>query len=166
MKRSVVPAQITTVEDRIFGGLSPQQLVLMLAPFCIGFLLYAVALPNFQLVFYKIAIVVSLETVGAVLSIRVKDRILLLWIITVARYNARPRYYLYNKQDAYLRDIEEPEEKAAKQEKPAAKQQLSVPDVPLADAVRIREAMSDPRAKLRFTTGKDGKLRVSIHEIK
>jgi hypothetical protein len=167
MKRSVVPAQITTVEDHIFGGLAPHQLVLMLSPLCFGFLMYAVAPPNFRLTLYKVGIAVVLEIVGATLSIRIKDKIVLLWLITILKYNLRPRYYLYNKNDAFLRaaTVDEPE-KAAKKEKALAATVPKLPTLALPDAVRVREIMTDPRADLRYITRKDGKLNVVIQEIK
>lgn len=167
MKRSVVPAQITTVEDRIFGGLAPHQLVLMLSPLCFGFLMYAVAPPNFHLTLYKIGIAVVLEVVGATLSIRIKDKIVLLWLITVLKYNLRPRYYLYNKNDSFLRPaiVDEPEKATKKVETPATAAP-KMPALALHDAVRVREIMADPRANLQYIARKDGKLNVVIQEIK
>lgn len=169
MKRSVVPAQITTVEDRIFGGLAPHQLVLMLAPLCFGFLMYAVMPPNFHLTPYKICVAVVLEIIGATLSIRIKDKIVLLWLITVLRYNLRPRYYLYNKNDTFLRPaiVDEAEIEAATEEKaPIAVSAPKMPSLALGDAIRVQEIMADPRANLRYITRKDGKLSVVIQEIK
>ncbi len=167
MKRSVVPAQITTVEDHIFGGLAPHQLVLMLSPLCFGFLMYAVMPPNFHLTLYKIGIAAALEIVGATLSIRVKDKIVLLWLITVLKYNLRPRYYLYNKNDNFLRAaaVDEPLETEDKEEAPAATTP-KMPALALHDTVRLGEIMADPRANLRYITRKDGKLSVVIQEIK
>lgn len=168
MKRSVVPAQITTVEDRIFGGLTPYQLILLLAPVCFGFILYVGFPPNLHLVIYKMCIMAVLELLGAALSIRVKDKILFLWVITVVRYNVRAQYYLYNKNDAYLRTIEpaEPKKVTAEKTSTKAKAEINVAKVGLPDAVKLQAVMSDPRAKLRYIAGKDGKLNVVIQEIK
>jgi hypothetical protein len=168
MKRSIVPAQITTVEDHIFGGLSPHQLVLVLSPLCIGFLAYAVLPPNLHLSLYKIILVVVLEALGAALSVRVKDKILLLWIVIILRYNLRPRYYVYNKNDAYLRDMVWSGVEATETTKSAQPKTIvpELPKLPLADVVRVRAIIDDPRSKLRFDTGKDGRLRVFIQEIK
>lgn len=169
MKRSIVPAQITTVEDQIVGGLSPQQLALLIFPFCLGFVAFAVMPPNFHLASYKIGIVVFLEVIGAALSIRVKEKMLLHWIITVVRYNVRPRYYVYDKNDSYLRDeipsgvkhADMPEQQIAVENSVVQQSKLK-----LADVVKLEEIMADPRANLRFKTGKDGKLNVVIQEIK
>ena len=129
--------------------------------------MYAVAPPNFHLTLYKIGIAVVLEIVGATLSIRIKDKIVLLWLITVLKYNLRPRYYLYNKNDTFMRPaiVDEPEKAAEKAAVPAAAAP-KVPTLALHDALRVREIMADPRANLQYIARKDGKLNVVIQEIK
>jgi hypothetical protein len=170
MKRSTVPAQITTVEDRIFGGLTPQQLALLMAPFLLGFVMFALMPPNFHLTPYKLTVVVALEVICAALSARIKDKILLYWLITIVQYNLRPRLYVFDKNDPFLRPTyESPKEDAkgaAKKKQDKAVKVAEVPRIALHDAVRAEAAMLDPRAKMRFETGKDGKLNVIIQEIK
>ena len=169
MKRSIVPAQVTTVEDRLVGGLTPHQLALLIGPFCFGFIAFAVMPPNFHLVLYKLVMVLILESIGAVLSIRIKGKILLLWIVTVARYNGRPRYYKYNKNDLFLRDtvsadaeVNEAGPGAVVETRPEKER----PPLDLADVVKVEALMENPDAKLRFITGKDGRLNVVIQEVK
>lgn len=167
MKRSTVPAQITTVEDTIIGNLTALQLVLLIFPICFGFISFAVLPPNFHFVLYKLVVMLVLLLIGAILQMRIKDKLLLIWIVTVIRYNVRPRYYIYNKNDAYGRDMMR-ETRAPKQQQtetlpaPAATKHLPIA---IPDAVKLEEIMSDPRAKLRFKAGKKG-LHVVINEIK
>ena len=171
MKRAIVPAQITTVEDRIVGGLTPYQLALLLLPLCTGFIAYALLPPNFHLVIYKLVGVIVLELIGATLAIRIKDRLLLFWLLIIGRYNARPRFYVYDKNDTFLRDLpteqaapaDEPEAVIVKDatQKPAARPHLGLPEI-----VKLEAIISDPRANLRFKAGKDGKLNAIITEIK
>lgn len=167
MKRSTVPAQITTVEDTIIGNLTALQLVLLVFPICFGFISFAVLPPNFHFVLYKMVAMLILLLIGAILQMRIKDKLLLMWIITVIRYNVRPRYYIYNKNDAYGRDMQH-EEKAepVKNTKPAnTPLTAKLPKIAIPEAVKLEEIMSDPRAKLRFKAGKKG-LHVVINEIK
>ena len=167
MKRSTVPAQITTVEDTIIGNLTALQLVLLVFPICFGFISFAVLPPNFHFVLYKLVAMLVLLLIGAILQMRIKDKLLLIWIITVIRYNVRPRYYIYNKNDAYGRDMEREDKKAAtKEAKPAELPAAAkLPRITIPEAVKLEEIMSDPRAKLRFKAGKKG-LHVVINEIK
>lgn len=166
MKRSIVPAQITTVEDRVLGNLTPYQAGLISLPLIFGVLFYATLPPHFHLKLYKIALIAGLELVGAILSIRVNDQMLIFWLMTRLRYNLRPRYYVYDKNDTYLRNISEfvpviAEKKVPKEKSVLAKlQEVAVPD-----AVRIEEIMADERVNLRFKTGKNGRLHVVANEI-
>lgn len=166
MKRSIVPAQITTVEDRVLGNLTPYQAALISLPLIFGVLFYAALPPHFHLKLYKIILIGGLELIGAILSIRVDDQMLVFWLITRLRYNLRPRYYVYDKNDTYLRNMSDftpvttedtnVEEAAAPSE---------VQEVTPKDAVRIEEIMADELVNLRFKTVK-GKLNVIANEIK
>lgn len=167
MKRSIVPAQITTVEDRVFGNLTPYQAGLISLPLIFGVLFYATLPPHFRLKLYKICIIAGLELIGTILSIRVNDQMLIFWLITRLRYNLRPRYYVYDKNDVYLRNI--PEFTPVMAEKRAAKDNAEpseIQEVAVHDAVRIEEIMADERVNLRFKTGKKGRLHVIANEIK
>lgn len=166
MKRSIVPAQITTVEDRVLGNLTPYQAGLISLPLVFGVLFYATLPPHFHLKLYKIAIIAGLELIGAILSIRKNDQMLIFWLITRLRYNLRPRYYVYDKNDAYLRNI--PEFGPVIAEKKASKEVVKpteTKEVTVHDAVRIEAIMSDERVNLRFKT-RNGRLHVVANEIK
>jgi len=166
MKRSIVPAQITTVEDRVLGNLTPYQAGLISLPLIFGVLFYATLPPHFHLKLYKICIIAGLELIGAILSIRVDDQMLIFWLITRLRYNLRPRYYVYDKNDSYLRDM--PDFNPVIVEKKATSEvaeSSEVQEVAVSDAVRIEEIMADERVNLRFKT-RNGRLHVVANEIK
>src|SRR6266487_1064357 len=97
MKSSIVPAQITTVEDKVAGNLSLSQLLLLAAPVFIGSAIYIIFPPSLGAAAYKLAIVTIIGVIFGLLAIRIKGRIMLLWVITIARYNLRPRHYIYDK---------------------------------------------------------------------
>jgi hypothetical protein len=166
MTSVAVPAQITTVEDKVFAGLTPLQLGLMTTPLCIGFLAYAAMPPSFSMVLYKLIGVILLEVIGLAASIRIKDQILVKWIVIKMRYNLRPRYYVYNKNDAYLRESVKPASATPKEVlEPVRITTASKPQLDIAQVVKIESIMADPRAKMRFVMGKEG-TSVVIHEIK
>ena len=167
MKRSIVPAQITTVEDRVLGNLTPYQAGLISLPLIFGVLFYATLPPHFHLKLYKICLIAGLELTGAILSIRVNDQMLIFWLITRLRYNLRPRYYVYDKNDTYLRDMNviapvKAEKKSVREDAAPAE----IQDVTVHDAVRIEEIMADERVNLRFKTTRNGRLHVVANEIK
>lgn len=54
MRASIVPSQITTVEDKIIGSLSVKQAILIIFPVLIGFLAMLLSPPFGRLVFYKV----------------------------------------------------------------------------------------------------------------
>jgi hypothetical protein len=169
MKTALVPAQITTVEDKIVAGMTAYQLVLVVAPLCAGFLAYAALPPNLHMALYKIGVVAVLEVVGLALSIQIRGRMVARWLVMILRYNARPRYYVYNKNDAYLRVISGHSDTTATDLELKEKVTPNVktkPELTVAQMVQAESIMADPRAKLRFVKGKDGKLNAVINEIK
>jgi hypothetical protein len=167
MKRSIVPAQITTVEDKVLGNLSPMQAGLI--SLVIGVLFYVVLPKHFHFETYKLALLLGLELIGATLSIRINDQMLAFWLAMRLQYNLRPRYYIYNKNDTYLRNIPtEPEAPATSNVKDQSSTKHAVlPKMPVSAAVRMEEIMADASVNLRLRTGKNGKgLYVIANEIK
>ena len=167
MKRSIVPAQITTVEDRVLGNLTPYQAALISLPLVFGVVFYAMLPPHFHLKMYKVGIIAGLELIGAILSIRVNDQMLIFWLITRLKYNLRPRYYIYDKNDMYLRKIPSDLDvvTAKKPEQKTTSPTEDVPNIKLSTAVRIQELMADERVNLRIKASK-GMLNVVANEIK
>jgi hypothetical protein len=169
MKTTTVPAQITTVEDKIAGNLTWQQMVLLASPIFIDFALYAALPTMLKLNAYKLIIMALVTTVAGLLAIRVKNKILLVWAITIFNYNARPRYYVLNKNNIYLRaqgavlssSPKLPTAQATHQTIPQSLTQLSEEDV-----LRLEHILASPSANLSFATSKKGGLSVSISEIK
>src|SRR5674476_179344 len=106
MKTAIVPAQITTIEDKVVGNLSLSQLLLLAAPIFVGSAIYIIFPPNMGAALYKAILVTIIAVAFALLAIRVRGRILLLWVVTIGRYNLRNRYYVFDKNDPYLRDTD------------------------------------------------------------
>ncbi|OGL21755.1 hypothetical protein A2707_00140 [Candidatus Saccharibacteria bacterium RIFCSPHIGHO2_01_FULL_45_15] len=169
MKTAIVPAQVTTVEDKVAGNLNLTQLVLIASPVFLGGVLYALLPPSFEIATYKIVAMTTLFCVFALLAIRIKERLLLMWLVIFFRYNSRPRYYILDKNDLYLRDI------ATKSDEPIVIEAASLPEgaiqsllpqLDTAERARFEAMLSNPNAKLSLMTNKKGMLYVSITEIK
>ena len=168
MKVTVVPAQITTVEDRVAGNLGMSQMILFAIPIFGGSALFAGLPPVMGGALYKYIVIGVVALISCILAIRIKGRILLLWLLLIMRYNLRPAYYLYDKHSLVFRDI-------AAQVKEIAPKTVSVkkkakthtlPHISTTDAARIMSLIENPAANLRFEANKRGGLYVRITEIK
>ena len=168
MKSTVVPAQITTVEDKIAGNLSVTQLMLVIAPVLLTGLTFTILPPMLQLTAYKMVVVALFGLACTTLAIRIKGELILNWIITIAKYNLRPTIHVLNKNDNYLRNIEIPITSVSVETPEVTvpiKRLPSLIQLATAELVRLESAIVDPRSKFQLLVKKGG-LHVSIHEIK
>ena len=167
MRSTVVPAQITTVEDKIAGSLGLTQLILLTVPVFGGSALFVFLPPFFNYAVYKVVLITCFAALCALLAIRIKGRILLFWLIALLRYNLRPRYYVFNKNDTHLRETtqvikERPATEPVQAEKKAFPQS---PQLSTAELVKIDSIISNPQANLHFKTNRKGELSVYITEV-
>jgi hypothetical protein len=166
MKQTIVPAQVTTVEDRIAGNLSMSQLALLIAPLFVDSLFYMVLPRPMHFSFYKAVLMALSAVLCCLAAIRVRGKILLLWAVTVARYNVRPKYYLYNKNSLAGREQYEhltQEIEAATQDTPFEKI-ARLPRLALADKAKIEALLLNPAAKVSYEMTK-GRLHVRFTEV-
>lgn len=169
MRTTTVPSQVTTVEDRVAGRLGLSQLLLLVTPIFGGSAIFVLLPPFFSYATYKVVLIMCVASINALLAIRIKGKILLFWVVTLLRYNMRPRYYLFNKNSAHTRDvvtaIETEENEAEETETQTA---IPVPKLNLttAERVRIEGLIANPAANMHFTTNKKGELRVHLTEVK
>lgn len=167
MKTTVVPAQITTVEDKVAGSLSFTQLILLTIPVFLNGAVFILFPPLFNLTPLKFAIGMTLAFCCFIMAFRIRGKLILQWIIVLARYNNRPTYYIYNKNDLYLRDATLVKQTDAKTEVEVTRRTAKprFKPIPTPELVRIETAVSDPRSNFHFEATKGGS-RVLIHEIK
>lgn len=164
MKQTVVPAQITTIEDKISGRLSFQQLMLLAGAIFLDFTVYAALPSSMHLSMYKLALLLSITVTACLSAVRIKGKILLSWVITIARYNNRPRRFIFNKNDNYMRyeligpEVpEKPAEATAKEPIKAAK------SLSERDRLKLNELLA--RSAVRYSIKKRG-LHVHISQVK
>ena len=168
MKTAIVPAQITTIEDKITGNLSLSQLVLLATPAFIAAAIYIVLPPNLKFVGYKLALVAVSSIVISSLAVRIRGKLVLHWLLAMARFNLRPRYYVFNKNDLHLR-LKEAAVKASEPEQPSTAKQAdttSIHDISTADRVSIESLLANPNATMHFKSDKRGGLHVVITEVR
>jgi len=104
MKNTIIPAQVTTVEDTIAGNLTLTQILLLLAPVLVTTAIYTVLPQRLAFTPYKIPLMVLFSLVFGVLSLKVKGKLILNWLVILTAYALRPHLYLYDKNTLYARE--------------------------------------------------------------
>lgn len=168
MKTTIVPAQITTVEDKITAHLSFTQLLLLVVPVFIGGALFIFLPPFANYALYKLGLALLVALICITLAIRVKERLVLEWIGILSRYNLRPKHYFFNKNSAYLRDIPKIVNVAEKDQETIVKAKTKKEQyrsVKLNKLVTVESAMADPDAEFHFRVNKKGVLHAHIKEV-
>jgi hypothetical protein len=167
MKMTVVPAQVTTVEDRIIGTLGFSQILLLIVPVFASAGIFTLLPPFMGSAIYKYVVMGVVAMIFCILAIRIKGKIVAFWLVTILRYNLRPKYYLSNKNVVALRENypirkeqQEPEKTSPKATKKIARHQLDIPAT-----AKVLATLENPAARVRFETGKKGNLHVRLTEI-
>lgn len=169
MRTTVIPAQITTVEDKIAGNLNLTQILILMAPIFWTTIVYSLFFPVMRLAWYKIPLILVVLLICLILSLRVKGKIILDWLIVLLKYNIRPKYYLYNKNDTYLRtlDLSVFEKKPIKLLKvKAVKEEVkqTLPKFSIGDFVKIENLLGNPKYTISYKSGKRGGLSVAFEQ--
>ena len=165
MKTTVVPAQITTVEDRIAGSLTFVQIVLMIIPLLTSTALYVILPLRMHFNLTK-GILIALQFIffdG--LAIRFRGRILAEWLVIFLRYKTRPRRYIFTKNDMAARngyikideDIEQIVEEKQEEMRIASEDILAT-----AEKIKIEQLLKDPLMSLSFKIAKKGGIDVTL----
>ncbi len=167
MKTTVVPAQITTVEDKIAGNLNFTQLLLLIAPIFLGGAVYAFMPPVISYTLPKTVIVILLALICITLAIRIKGHLILEWIGIKSRYNLRPKRYVYNKNDIFLRKVEQNNADTKPKKAQIKKTKIKLePRTALPKLIQIEHMITDPKSDFHFKANRKGGLSVHIKEVK
>lgn len=164
MKTTVVPAQITTVEDRIAGNLNFPQIILLVFSLIIGAAIYAVFPPNIHLSAAKIVLIVLQFAVFGGLAIRYNGKILAEWLTIYMRYHFRPRIYIFSKNDCVEREVIMPEiEKTAA--KPVIAAKVARKNKEVADQIDGRSLIDESAFAMSIRPSKKGGMDVVLREL-
>ncbi len=168
MRSQVIPAQITTVEDKIAGNFSLTQIMLLLLPVLIASFIYAFLPPSMNFVIYKLVLAGIFAVLSITLAIRIKGRIIASWLVVLFRYNLRPKYYVYSKNSVTQRKIIKPKLEKVVEEKDfdvieTNKTKTLTPS--LKDLLQINHILNTTDFNLIYRTGKKGGLNVAFEKI-
>lgn len=167
MRTTIVPAQVTTVEDKITGNLGLSQLVLLVLPVFGGSALFVALPPFFSYATYKVVLIVCFAVLCGVLAIRIKGKIILMWLAVIIRFNVRPRYYLFDKKSTYLREEPVAKEIVEKEDAVKAKpKQKHMPKLSIDQLVEVEKLLTNPEANLHLRANRKGELSVHFTEVK
>jgi hypothetical protein len=164
MKSVPVPAQVTTIEDRIAGKLTLQQVVILVSALLMDFIVFAIFPSALKINFIKLLIITLITTFFSISSLRLKEKLVIYWVVLIIKYLARPRYYVYDKNDYYLRQNPatlDPENlKVTKPNKHPLPKKMNINTE---DHLRIIQLISSDFLQLKFSKRK-GALNVSVTE--
>jgi len=104
----------------------------------------------------------------ASLAIRIKTKTLLVWLVTITRYRLRERYYIFDKNNDYLRGLEltspsitdETETNVRKKDSKKIIRELIEEDY-----IKLEHILTNSSANLTFTSDRKGVLHVSFTEV-
>lgn len=167
MKTTVVPAQITTVEDRIAGNFTFIQIFLLIVALIVGTIIYAITPPQMKLGSIKLSVIVFQFLVFGGLAIRINGKIVADWLVTYVRYSKRPRYYVFTKNDELSREkyiaTKEPKVVTGEQKQVA---KSVAPSIPADEQARVTKLLTNPTVTVSFELAKKGGIDVSLTPVK
>ena len=86
MRTSIIPAQITTVEDKIAGNLNMTQIGILMVPVFLGTAIYCFFPPFMHFAIYKVVVVAFIVIVALLLALRIKGKVVLNWLVILLRF--------------------------------------------------------------------------------
>jgi hypothetical protein len=109
MRTTIIPAQITTVEDKIAGSLNMTQILILMFPVLWTAIVYLIFYPAMKLTLYKLPVISVVAVICVILILRIKDKIIAEWLGVLLKFRLRPKYYLFNKNNLTERTIDIPD---------------------------------------------------------
>ncbi|HSX47555.1 MAG TPA: PrgI family protein [Patescibacteria group bacterium] len=104
MIETIVPAQVTTVEDKVAANLTVKQLFILIIATITDLLIFILIPTYFKLTIFKICLILSLSLIALVAILKIKDDLVLNWLILLSKYYLRPKIIIYTKKDICFRE--------------------------------------------------------------
>lgn len=167
MRSTVVPAQITSVEDRIAGNFTFAQILLLIAALLVGTGMYVGIAPQTDLTTIKTILIVMQFLFFGGLAIRYNGKILAQWLVVYFAFYRRPRFYIFTKNDSAHRTIVLPEVQKEELVIPTATKLEHVrPQLSFAEQMRVDQLLESESLTLSFELAKKGGIDVSLTPLK
>ena len=166
MRTNIIPAQITTVEDKIAGNLNLTQIAILMTPVFLGTGVYCFFPPSMHFSIYKVIIVAFVLIVALLLSLRIKGKVVVNWLGMLFKFNLRPKFYIFNKNDLYQRELYLPTIIKPDQNAVLVKEVKATSTFISKDLLRIKKYLKNPKYALNLTPKKRGGFYVVLNENK
>ncbi|MDO8669673.1 MAG: PrgI family protein [Candidatus Buchananbacteria bacterium] len=168
MRTTVVPAQITTVEDRIAGSLTFAQIVLLVIPLFISAAIYVIFPPKMHFGVTKLVFIGLQYLFFGGLAIRFRGKIVADWLIIYLRFLFRPRKYIFIKNDLTGRDSSMQMLSSSNVSKKPIKEKTKKTYETLApsEETHINQLLENPSLSLSLKLAKKGGIDVSLKSNK
>lgn len=167
MKTTIVPAQITTVEDRIAGNFTFAQIVILIIPLLIGTAVYVIAPPKLHFGVTKFIFIGLQYLFFGGLAIRLRGKIIADWLIIYLRFLFRPRKYIFTKNDLIAREAIFQSTKSKKVLKRQVKQnRIPYENLAPQEQIQINRLLENPKLTFSVKLAKKGGIDVSLKNIK
>lgn len=157
MRTTIIPAQITTVEDKIAGSLNMTQILIMMFPVLWTALVYILLFPSMKLTSFKLVLIIFATATSGILALRIKDKIVAEWLGVLLKYRLRPKYYLFNKNDLTNRTLDIPElpvEYVAVKKKAKKSVRNENFDLDILDQVKLEHLINSGKVALTYQFSK------------
>jgi len=153
MRTTIIPAQITTVEDKVAGSLNMTQVLILMTPILWTAIVYILLTPSMRLTSLKLVLIIISTTISGILALRIKDKIVAEWLGVLLKYRLRPKYWLYNKNDTTNRTIDIPDiPDIALVSRKLSKKNVSKhkTEINISDLVRFEQLIDSGKVAVRY----------------
>ena len=157
MRTTIIPAQITTVEDKIAGSLNMTQVLILMAPILWTAIIYILLTPSMKLTSLKLTLIIMSTALSSILALRIKDKIVAEWLGVLLKYRLRPKYYLFNKNDLTNRTLDIPElpiEYVASKKQAKKPVRAKTTEIELSDLIKFEHLVSSGKVALHYQLSK------------
>jgi len=170
MRTTVIPAQVTTIEDKIAGNLNLTQILILMVPVFWATIVYTLFAPSMRLALYKFPIILVVLFICLILSLRIKGKVVLDWLFVLFRYHLRPKLYCFDKNDGYLRTLDLPvfENKPVKLlDRKVVKNEVKIITAKfnLGDVIKLDNLLVSPKYTVSYKSGRKGGINVAFEKI-
>ncbi len=167
MKTTVVPAQVTTVEDKIAGNFTFPQIVILIIALLVGTAIYILIPPKTNFTVGKLILILMQLAFFGGLAIRYKDKIIADWLVIILRYNSRPKRYIFTKNDSTFRKKLPKLKKSIKTRKSEEILNKEIKkDITYHSQNKVDQILVNPKVSISFKPTKKGGIDVSFESTK
>ncbi len=166
MRTTVIPAQVTTLEDKIVGNLSFLQICFLMFPVLWSMVVFMLFPPSMSMKLYKLPIIFIVSLMSLLMAMRIKGRILFDWLVVILKFNMRPTYYVFTKNDTYLRTLDLPpreETVGISHQVQEAPQPVAISAASIRELVQLDRVMRKRKHPVSFKPDNKGALHVALH---